>query len=205
MQPGDCIESIAAANGLFWETIWNDPRNQALRSVRKDRNLLLPGDRVFVPERRLKEESCPAEARHRFRRKGVPSRLRLILQDDEGNPRDGESYVLEVDGRLIRGKTDAKGLLQQPIPPTARRGRLIIGSGLKRAEFNLRLGQLDPVAEITGLQSRLRNLGYECAVNGSLDGQTRDAIQAFQAAQGLDETGDPDPATLARLEQAHRS
>jgi N-acetylmuramoyl-L-alanine amidase len=34
VKPGDCVSSIAHRNGLFWETVWNHPENQSLKSER---------------------------------------------------------------------------------------------------------------------------------------------------------------------------
>lgn len=82
VQPGDCIESIAFNHGLFWETIWNHPNNQPLRAARDSPNVLLPGDKVFVPEIRTKEEPGATEQLHRFRRCGVPGILRLRIMGE---------------------------------------------------------------------------------------------------------------------------
>lgn len=50
------------------------------------------------------------------------------------------------------------------------------------------------------VQERLRDLGYSAGVPDGVYGpQTRSAIQAFQAASGLDESGIADPSTLLRL------
>ncbi|MFH1075402.1 MAG: hypothetical protein V1753_00935 [Pseudomonadota bacterium] len=49
VKQGDCIESIAFKHGLFWETVWNHPNNQQLKQERKNPNILLAGDKVFVP------------------------------------------------------------------------------------------------------------------------------------------------------------
>lgn len=199
VQQGDCIESIAAAHGLFWHTIWDDPENAELRARRASPNALLPGDRVHVRERRSKEVPGATEERHRFRMKGVPSRLVLVLRR-EGEPRAGLAYTLFVDDAPgIAGVTGADGKIDQPIPPDARRGRLVLPEG---ETLNLLLGHLDPRDEVSGAQGRLHNLGYACGdPDGELGPWTMMALLAFQRHKGLPATGALDPATAAALEE----
>lgn len=76
---GDCMTSIAFEHGFFWETLWNHGQNQALKSLRKDPNILRAGDLVHIPDLILKEESGATEQRHKFKLKGVPAKLKLRL------------------------------------------------------------------------------------------------------------------------------
>ena len=57
VKQGDCISSIAFEHGFFGDTIWNHPNNKDLKTKRQDPNILMPGDMVFVPDKRLKEVS----------------------------------------------------------------------------------------------------------------------------------------------------
>jgi len=82
VKQGDCISSIATRHGLFWEKVWNHPKNSRLKEQRKDPNVLYPGDVVFVPDKEKKEESGATEQKHRFRKKGTPAKLRLRIMEE---------------------------------------------------------------------------------------------------------------------------
>jgi N-acetylmuramoyl-L-alanine amidase len=175
------------------------PENAPLRDTRQDPGLLLTGDRILIPERRLRTEPAATDARHRFVKRGALAKLRLIVeyQDD---PVPNTDYVFVLDGVIHQGTTDGSGLLEVPIPPDASEGTLDIG-GLR---FDLQLGALDPASEDIGTQQRLANLGF---YHGELDGEigpiTREAVTEFQARTGLDPTGDLDADTQDMLLHRH--
>jgi N-acetylmuramoyl-L-alanine amidase len=202
VQQGDCIESIAFNHGHFWKTVWNHPDNQQLKSVRKDPNVLLAGDKVFVPDLRPKQESGATEQRHRFKRKGVPSAISIVLKE-KGKPRANVQYVLEIDGVVTSGTTDGEGRIQHSISPHARTGSLTVGEN-KEEFYTLRLGHVDPIDEVTGYQARLKNLGY---YHGPIDGEsgeeTAAALRRFQRAQGLRVTGQADSETRDKLKSEY--
>jgi hypothetical protein len=197
---GECIASIAFENGFFWETLWKLPENAELKKARKDPFVLIPGDRVHVPELRRKDADGATEKRHRFRRRGVPSRLRIrLLEEDE--PIANKAYVLEIDDVARNGATDADGWVDESMSPGARRAVLRLEGG---ATYEFDLGGLDPVSTVTGVQARLKNLGFDCGkVDGIVGPRTKGAIRAFQARFALAENGDSDQATRAKLVEVH--
>ena len=86
---------------------------------------------------------------------------------------------------------------------TARRAHLVVGPEDDEDEYDLDLGCVDPTNEITGVQARLCNLGYDIErISGVLDEETRAALREFQEEQeGLKPTGEPDEATLQKLDE----
>jgi N-acetylmuramoyl-L-alanine amidase len=203
VKDGECISSIAKNTGHFWETIWNDGGNSGLREVRQDPNVLLPGDRVTVPPIRPKQDSGQTEMRHRFVRKGEPSKLKLVIKAG-GKPRANQPYVLEVDGQTITGTTDPEGGLEVRIPGNAKSGRLTVGEGDAAKNYPLNLGKLDPPTTLSGMQARLNNLGFACGnAEGKWDDETKEAILAFQEKNGLERTGKADDATRQKVKEVH--
>jgi N-acetylmuramoyl-L-alanine amidase len=192
--PGDSISSIAFRFGYFPDQLWNDPANAELRARRGDPNVLLPGDRVQLPARRPRTVQAATGRSHRFRRKGVPARFRIqLFLGDE--PRAGHAWQLETDsGYTETGTADDRGVVESWLPPDASWAVLQIGPD--RAELSLEFGHLDPVEAPSGVEQRLRNLGYR-------DDDLPTALRAFQAASGLPDTGAPDDVTVRRLTEIH--
>jgi hypothetical protein len=201
VEQGETTIGLSEQYGVFAEMIWNDPANAELRQKRNDMNVLMPGDKLVIPDKRSKEVSKPPERKHRFRRRGVPAKFRLQVFDFE-EPRANQNYQLVVDGKLLKGKTDRQGVLQEYVSPWARTGELTIGPDGFRIEIDF--GYLDPIDELAGVQQRLNNLGFFCGeADGELDEDLGAALREFQGRFGLKQTGKVDPATAAKLEDVH--
>jgi hypothetical protein len=206
VKQGDCIESIAFNSGHFWKTLWDHPDNQQLRAVRKNPNVLLAGDKVLVPDIRIKQETGATQQRYRFRRKGVPAKLVMIFKDENDQPRADVPYVLEIDGTMSSGQTDAQGAIKVSIPPNASRGKLVLVTGDGEEQYELNLGHIDPVEEISGAKQRLSALGFAVGEADCVWGPaSRAAISDFQAKHSLNVTGEPDQATREKLVQQYGS
>lgn len=198
---GECFNSVAHRYGFFWETLWNHPQNRELRQQRGDPNVVMPGDVIFVPEKRIAEYRRQTGATHRFQRKGVPALLRLqFLEGDR--PRANAAFVATVDGEQISGQTDGQGVLQVAISPSALRA--VVRFEEDGEEYDFVLGALDPVDTLTGVKARLQNLGFEVPnVSDLLDDVTRAALREFQARVGLPVNGEADEATRSKLREIH--
>ncbi|PRP98597.1 peptidoglycan-binding protein [Enhygromyxa salina] len=199
---GDSISSIGFAHGIHPDTVWNDPDNADLRALRGDPNTLFPGDVVTVPDKRVRTYVGATDERHRFQRKGVPARLRVQFFLDD-RPRADEVYTLEINAVEVEtGLTDANGAVEVWIPPSARTGRILFHGGAEA--HDLSIGHLDPIDELSGVQGRLRNLGF---FHGAVDGELSDALelslQEFQASHGLDAHGLIDDPTRDALVRAY--
>lgn len=200
VKSGECLSSIAHMYGFSWDTIWSYSENSSLRNKR-DPNVLFPGDVVHIPERQTKKEAGATENRHTFRLKGEPVELRLRLLKNNEPLADAE-YILNAEGSVNTGKTDSDGNIRHRISPDAIDGTLELPDSGKK--FILKIGDLDPVTENTGVQGRLKNLGFDCGpVDGIIGPRTRQALKSFQEAYDLEVTGDADDDTRADLEEMH--
>lgn len=198
IEPGDCTLSLAAAAGLFFETVWNDPANAALKAKRKFPTILMPGDVLEVREPVEKREDGASTNRHTFVLRGVPARLRLRLRV-RGKPLAGKSVTLTVDGDEHKATPDGDGRVDIPIDPRSAVARLQVEG--EPGEYLLQLGFMTPIDETSGLQARLFNLGFDPrGIDNDYGKNTRIAMQAFQKAHDLKRTDKPDAATRGALE-----
>lgn len=201
IKQGESVISLSELHGLFADTIWNDPANAELRAKRKDMNILMPGDVLIIPDKRLKEVRRETNNVHKFQRKGIPAIFRLQLFEIE-EPRANQQFTLEVDGQKFEGQTDSRGVLEQAIPANSKKGVLIIGPD--ELELELDFGYLDPVNEIPGVKKRLNNMGYDCGEpDNNMDDKMQAQLKLFQKRFGLAETGEADAETLKKLEELH--
>ncbi|WP_437596088.1 peptidoglycan-binding protein [Sorangium sp. So ce590] len=202
VEPGECIASIAFERGFFPDTLWKLAANSELRRARGNPNVLLPGDVVEIPDKRLGAAACVTAQRHVFRRRGVPEKLNIELRA-ENAPRADLAYVLTIDGIAHEGRTGSDGRVKAWIPPGARRGTLAIGEAER---YELALGHLAPVSEEKGVRARLVSLGYlpheaEAAPEGAAP--VIAAVREFQRAQELEPTGVVDETTRRALVTVH--
>ncbi|MEO5729276.1 MAG: hypothetical protein ABI134_19250 [Byssovorax sp.] len=199
LKQGECLSSIAAAHGHVWKHVWKHPENAPLRDKRKDPNILLPGDVVFVPDREPKSVEVASSKKHRFTVKLDKVALHLRLT---GNlePLKSEPYVLQLEGGDIKGETDGDGKLDAQIPAGLTQVTLILPK--RRQSYTLALGHLDPVDTPSGAEARLQNLRM-LPDGQSNDATLKSALSTFQRVKKLKESGELDASTKAALRDEH--
>ena len=204
VKQGECMSSVAFEHGFFWESLWSLAENAELKKSRDSPFVLQPGDVVQIPDLRRQELSAATGARHVFRRKGVPAklRLRLLVRD---KPLANLPYILTSGGRQITGTTDAQGAIEVFVPPNVDGGTLRVGEGENVRIYKIAPRALNPAEQVDGIQARLANLGYyRGAVHGKLDAATVAAIKQFQRDRNVEATGQADEATASALSDLHK-
>ena len=206
VKQGECLSSIAAQYGFGdWKALYDHPSNASLKKKRPNPHLLFPGDVVAIPEKKKKQASVQTGQSLKLS-VNVPTRaLQITLRGGDGEPMKNADWALEAEDLFLAGKTDGDGVLKAEVPaatPTA----LVHVAG---ETFELKLGHLNPIDSaldegISGVQARLRNLGYDPGpADGELGPRTRAAICAFERALGLEVTGKPEGKTLKKLAEVH--
>lgn len=204
VKQGDCIMSIAEKFGFKWETIWNHPDNADLKQLRKDPNILFPGDIAVIPDKTPRFETAPTDQLAKFVKKSPPAQVRLRLLDMKRRPRANVQFTADADGVISSGQSDGDGYITIPVLPKTQELKLSVSEGSKTDEYTLPLGSIDPIEEISGVQQRLANLGYPCGPEqGTMGEVTKAALRAFQKEMKLDATGRLDDTTRRKLKQMH--
>ena len=203
VRAGECMSSLAAQKGLLVAQIFEHPANAQLSTVRGDPNILLPGDRVTIPQFALREVDRSTEQRNKFVLVGEPVFLRMQVMDRD-QPLGGQPFTLVVGGVTIEDITQPDGTIEAQIPPDATSGVLKVGTGPDTIQMKLKLGALSPVASAKGVQQRLQNLGFDCGpIDGIVGPRTRAAVRNFQEKVGLPPDGIIGPETREMLREKH--
>ncbi len=210
VQQGECLSSIARRYGFSrYQTIYDHPENAEFKRRRPNPNVIYPGDVLYIPDRELGQSSHATDQRHNFQLRRQPVMLRLCVRDDQHQPYANTRYRLRVGDRTWEDTTDGQGKLEKEIPADAEEGELTIfpaGSSPQDPGygFPLSIGELNPPEEVSGIKGRLSNLGFDCgAIDDSIDEATQEALRAFQARFGLQQTGEIDQATRNKLRELH--
>ncbi|WP_445178042.1 carboxypeptidase-like regulatory domain-containing protein [Pseudomonas sp. McL0111] len=198
---GECIASIAQEAGFFPDTVWQHPRNQALRDKRESMYILNADDEVFIPALRQKVVAdIPVGTLVTVLRKGVPERLKVRFLQSDGAPRSYVLYHLHIETDAGDAFTDrvgvanGDGLIVEWIPPNSRRGRLTLIEQLYSEEYALDLGGLVPITEGEGCAQRLTNLSYL-----TNEEELALGLKRFQENCELPPSGETNDATLSAI------
>jgi N-acetylmuramoyl-L-alanine amidase len=213
--PGDRLSKIAHERGVAPETIWDHPENAELKKKRAHGEILMPGDRVFIPEKKPEQLSVkPKEVNH-FEVETIPSHIKVHLAMGAEPFPAGKSFEVVIDG-VSQGKIETKGegLVELYVEPHVTKVTLRCED--PPFECDLLVGHLDPIDESGGVEQRLNNLGYHCPITApALPGASKAeedareknkglvarAFRRFQEDAGLPPTGVADEATLKKLDE----
>jgi Putative peptidoglycan binding domain/LysM domain len=208
VKQGDHLSKIAKDFGFSdYHTIWDHPNNADLKQKRQNPNVLFPGDTLFIPDRVTREESAATDQRHQYKMHKPKLKLRLTLEDLYERPIADSLCVLSLGNDSRNVTTDARGRIEQDISADVHNGFFIIQdeqTPFEKVAIPVRIGDLDPVDEVSGQIARLNNLGYFAGDIDKKDDQAfQSAVEEFQCDDGLTVDGKCGPITQAKLKQVH--
>jgi len=198
--PGDRVTVPPLRNKV--ESRPNNARHRfVLKGVPiKFRLRLVAENREDVPE----PESPPPRYDGRDVHTEDPKPTQRAVQE---RPRANVPYLIEIQGKQIKGQTDGDGYIEVVIAGTEREARLLLNPDtLQQEEFRIMLGHLDPLDEIAGVKQRLANLTFDCGDRSDeVTPGFRDAIEAFQQHVGIDVSGELTAEVRQKLRERHGS
>ena len=127
---------------------------------------------------------CRQEAEHTSRR-AQDSASQLAQRQAERLAWEATFVADPIEPAAEPGNFDDHGadIIQEPRP-------VVTPPAPQPIIYTFDLRHLDPTSEISGLQGRLRHLGYPVGpADGTLDPRSVEALRAFQTEQGLEVTG----------------
>ncbi len=206
VRDGEDAHCLAARCGVTVQALMEHPDNREVAEAR-EAGVLLPGDRLTLPAPPSADLRVAPGQSHRFSATVPPHVVQLELRSG-GQTHPAERYTAEVDGRRIEGMIGSDGMVTIPVRPSTRTIVLTVHEQWDDFEhdhvMHLRVGGLDPVSATTGVQARLQHLRFfPGRVDGELGPRTRDAVRRFQAAHGMEATGNVCEATRQRLLDEH--
>ena len=205
---GECLASIARRYGIGdWYRIYHDASNAEFRRKRPNPHVIFPGDQINIPENEIKDQACATDQKHVFQLIARPTILRVRVEDTQGKALANKAYRLTLDRNKYEETTSGDGLIEKPVDPALESADLTVWLDDARSEsvtWKLQLGHLDPIGELTGVQARLNNLGFDCGdEDGEWDQTVKSALMLFQARHGFEPTGDMTQETLQCLLEQH--
>jgi hypothetical protein len=202
IQQGDHLRKLAFRIGFDPDSVWNDPSNAQLREKRTP-NLLYPGDVLYVPDAdEVGAMALDVGTRNPYQASVPRVRNRLVFSNSDG-PMAEEPYA-------IRG-------LDAPAGATAMDGSITLSVPVTLREFHIhfkrrnviravRVGDMDPINEDSGVDKRLQHLGFlSPPPYWDITVQRATALRLFQAAVGVSQTGIFDATTQKALVERHGS
>jgi hypothetical protein len=194
VRQGDYLTKLGHLRGFEPEKIWNDPKNADLKKKRASMDTLEPGDIVYVPDEprpRLPVQSGIVN-NYVARIPKVPVNLKLQIG---GKILDKEPYEIRGLGpKPITGATDENGNLSTQVHVHVREIEVHLTD--RNKTLRVRVGDMDPINELSGLQKRLTHLGFYVPTKTGTENfdaldphQIVSALRAFQASRKIQVTG----------------
>jgi hypothetical protein len=210
VEQGEHLALIAKNNGFAsYTTIWDHDNNANLKETRENPFVLFPGDQVFIPDKETKQVEVNSGQSSRFRVKQDKLLLRLVLDQQFGEPLKNAECEVHIDARVKNVVSGDDGTIDIEVPASAGGGELIIKGNEQRPEgivIPFKIGHLDPVEEIPGQVARLNNLGYFAGSTETIDESLlASAVEEFQCDHGLKVNGVCGEATRTKLRAIHGS
>lgn len=205
IRQGDFYEKLAFKYAFDAEKVWNDGKNAELKAKRKNPNQLAPGDILHFAPSSKKPLPLSKGTTNEYTAEVPRTKVTLFFKD-ELMPFDGEAYVIEGLPQPVDGKVGGDGAVTIEAPIHVREVRIVFKK--RNFVFPVKLGDMDPINETSGVRTRLEHLGYlrpsaEPLSEEEADERLVTATQEFQRAHKLEPTGEIDDATRAKLEEAH--
>lgn len=205
---GDTILRIARQYGYKSSiALYNHPSNAEFKAIRPDPNLIFPGDIITIPAKKEKFMPLRASSINTFVVQNEKEYFRLQISYEDGEDITGKRMVLNIGSQTIETLLPSDGLIEVELNSNdALTGTVDLylkeDASTPSKSFSVRVGNLDPIDTLSGVQGRCNLLGFDCGVvDGIMGKKTRVGVKEFQYEHELEVDGIPGPKTKAALKQ----
>src|SRR4051812_9076428 len=178
VKQGERLATIAAMYGVSPTIIYAAPDNAELWKKRPNPNHLLPGDEVSLGDPN-RPSDLPTGAGHTLMiANGRDETVSLFLGSRYDASFAGQKFELKAGNRTIQGTVPDDNVIVAVVALGTEAGVLKLWLSEDPeviASWTLKIGPLDPITEVSGVQARLNNLGYGA---GEVDGNEDDDLKA---------------------------
>lgn len=217
IKQGDYLSKLAYQMGFDMNAVWEASENEEIRTKRPCKDVLYPGDVLYVPHVEPKEESVSAGGSNGYAANVPSTTVELEFVDDAGKPLSDQPCEVQglIGGSIESKRTDGSGVLKLEVPVTAREFTVTFKETIRWDEgdeegdlvFNVRMGDMDPLSEQAGVVKRLSNLGYLPDCDGLPEEVVAEllpaGIKSFQRSHGMEMTGELTDDVRQLLDAAH--
>lgn len=203
VKQGDYLTKLAFVHGFDAFEAWSHEKNREIKAARQSMDMLAPGDIVHLPLTPKEGLPFTAGTVNKYRGKVPTVEVSLVFANVDGEPMSDEPLVVQG-GRTANGsdRTDATGKVTLVVPVTTR--EVTIAFTRRNESHIVRIGDLDPATEDSGVRQRLAHLGLLSEeVTADPDARLAEAIRLFQVQKRLPETGTLDAETRRALTEEH--
>jgi hypothetical protein len=208
VREGDWMGKIARQHNIADpDTIYNHPPNQALKDKRNEKDLLSPGDEVWIPVREELEvptkgkNSGPVSIQATL---AETEQLSVTLKNENGELLTNKDYTVNFSGQgqEITGNTGSSGKIEADLPAGTEQVFVDLGGELMMSFY---LGHLDPPDTVRGASQRLRNLN--CFKHDTYPNEITpdlyDALRKFQYDNEINISGQLDSETSEKITEKY--
>jgi LysM repeat protein len=159
VRQGDYLLKLASQFGFDADTVWGDPENQQLNTLRTDPNILFPGDVLQIPDPVAADPtSLTPGSTNNFVSTPPTATLQVQFIGADGSPLASAAYQIQELPALTGQQTDGSGLATIQVPVSYETLTVVFtDSG---AAYQLQVGDMDPINSLSGIFKRLQNLGF---------------------------------------------
>ncbi len=204
VRQGDYLTKLGHLKGFDAAKAWADSANDDIRKKRSSMDTLEPGDIVYIPDVAPKQIPIHGGIVNHYiaRIPKVPVNLKLQVG---GTVLQKEPVVIRGIGpKPVESATDENGILTTSVKVHVR--EIEVELPQRNRTLRVRVGDMDPINELSGLQKRLTHLGFYVPTKTGTENfdaldpaQILSALKAFQASKKLKVTGKLDDDTKKAL------